>query len=379
MKYRKQIATVIRTALFLLRQHWNESFYRSILKRNKIDNVSSAKEKAWVQKWSQLGIKAKPTQYRVFRQYIGDDINIVPEDICHDYIETILNPMRFRGYYADKNTFDKLFPNGFFPKTLLRKICGCYFDSDYRALTMTEPVLKDCLNMCSTDRIIIKPSVDGISGRGVEAYFRGENNDEWTNTKGEVLNYAYLEKHFGKNIIIQEGVVQSDYINQFNPTSVNTLRLSMYRSVKNNVCHITGAIMRIGGKGSVVDNAHAGGCYVGIYPDGKFCKEVLDQYGTRNTIFNGIDFSSNDFIYPNWDNVIEFGKSVGQYVPHHRLLALDIVLDRNNNPKLIEFNIEGYSSWLFQYTIGTAFGEFTDEIIDHCKENIDNVEELVLL
>lgn len=181
------------------------------------------------------------------------------------------------------------------------------------------------------------------------------------------------------NIIIQEGVDQSEYISQFNPTSVNTLRLSMYRSVKDDRCHITGAIMRIGGKGSIVDNAHAGGCYVGIYPDGHFCKNVLDQYGVRKSIFNDVDFSSNTFMYPNWDKVIEFGKSVGQYVPHHRLIALDIVLDRNNNPKLIEFNIEGYSAWLFQYTIGTAFGKFTDEILDYCKANIDKVEELIIL
>ena len=188
-----------------------------------------------------------------------------------------------------------------------------------------------------------------------------------------------MKQHFGRDFIIQEGVEQSECISQFNPSSVNTLRLSLYRSVKYNQCHITGAIMRIGSKGSVVDNAHAGGCYVGIHSDGSFCKEVMDQFRVKRKLFNGIDFSIGSYVYPNWDKVIEFGKSVGQYVPHHRLIALDIVLDKNNNPHLIEFNIEAYSSWLFQYTIGTAFGKFTDEIIDYCKDNRADIEEILLL
>ena len=50
-----------------------------------------------------------------------------------------------------------------------------------------------------------------------------------------------------------------------------------------------------------------------------------------------------------------------------------------NNPHLIEFYIEAYSSWLFQYTIGTAFGKFTDEIIDYCKDNKSDIEEILLL
>ena len=41
--------------------------------------------------------------------------------------------------------------------------------------------------------------------------------------------------------------------------------------------------------------------------------------------------------------------------------------------------VEAYSSWLFQYTIGTAFGKFTDEIIDYCKDNRADIEEILHL
>ena len=169
---KSKIKQAIRSCLYWYRQRKHEKFYNRVMHINGIKDVEVKGEKEWLKRWSQFGIKAKPTQYRVFRQYIGDDINIVPEDICHDYIETILNPMRFRGYYADKNVFDKLFPQDYFPKTLLRKMCGFYYDKAYQPLSMTEEKLLCCLNDSPTDRIIIKPSVDGMSGRGVEAFIR---------------------------------------------------------------------------------------------------------------------------------------------------------------------------------------------------------------
>lgn len=191
----------------------------------------------------------------------------------------------------------------------------------------------------------------------------------------EVFCVDFIHKNYPNDFIIQEAIDQCDYISQFNPSSVNTLRLSIYRSVIDNQYHLTGAIMRIGGKGSVVDNAHSGGCYVGIMSDGSFCHEVLDQFGQKRTVFNGIDFSK-DYTYPHWEEVVAFGKKVCEYVPHHRLIALDIVLDKQNVPHLIEFNVLYYSAWLFQYTTGSAFGKYTDEIVNYCiehKKDLENV------
>lgn len=365
-----KIKKIVRTILFYAHQMKHERFYHKVMKINHIPNRQTNNEKEWLAKWSVFGIKAKPTQYRVFRHYIGDDINIVPEDICHDFIEPVLNPPLYIGYYADKNVFDRLFPMGYFPETLMRCIYGEVLDADYRRVELNDDELINELGQ-KGNRIIIKPTVDGMSGVGVQMFIR--NNDKWINIKtGDRLNVDYLKNKCGNNWIIQEAVEQNEYIAQFNDSSVNTLRLSLYRSVKDEECHITGAIMRIGGKGSVVDNAHAGGCYVGIHEDGTFCHEVLDQYGVRRTIFNDIDFSK-DYTYPYWNEVISFAKSIGKYVPHHRLLALDIVLTKEGKPQLLEFNILYYSSWLFQYTTAAAFGKFTDEIIEYCKTYQHNI------
>ena len=56
-------------------------------------------------------------------------------------------------------------------------------------------------------------------------------------------------------------------------------------------------------------------------------------------------------------------------IPHHHIIALDIMLNEDNNPILIEYNIDAFGLWVFQFTGNTAFGEFSKEIIDYCLKN----------
>lgn len=377
---KQKVKKIIRDIIYRFRQLKHDRFYRQVMGKNGIANKKVKGEKEWIEKWSQFGLKAKPTQYRVFSHYIGESIHIVPEDICHDFIETIINPMRFRGYYADKNIFDKLLPKGYLPNTILRRMNGFYYDREYNPMNMTEQLLFQILDNSGTDRIVIKPSVGSSSGHGVRLFNKvNELPHKWIETStNEILNIKYIEKNYGSNFIVQEAVQQSDCISFYNHSSINTLRLSVYRSVIDNKCYVIRALMRIGGKGSFVDNTHAGGCLVGIHLDGSFCHEVCDLYGQKRSVFNGIDFTK-DYYYPNWQEVVEFAKSVGYSILHHRLLALDIVLDKNNKPQLIEYNIDTYSTMGYQFTTGGALGDFTDEIINYCKSRQNEIDEILHL
>lgn len=352
--------------------------YKNLLKRNSIPNKPCPRENEWVNKWSALG-KANPIYYRLFSHYIGNDINIIPEDICHNIVEPILDPLRYVSYYSDKNMFDKMFKPGTLPKTIFRKIRGFYYDEEYNNINLSENRdLYDILQLSGCKAIIIKPSVDSCSGNGIKLFKKNDN--DWIEIGSDnKLTIEYLNANYNGDIIVQECVEQADFMSYFNPTSVNTLRLTLYRSIKTNECYIPSAIIRIGANGSLVDNAHAGGGYVGIkVEDGSLCNKVLNQYGESNTSFNGIDFTQEHKI-PNWDRVIEFARYIGKNVPHHRLLALDIMVDKYDNPRLIEFNCEGYGMWVFQFTTGSAFGEYTDEIIEYCKNNIDKAQKVIKL
>ncbi len=168
---------------------------------------------------------------------------------------------------------------------------------------------------------------------------------------------------------MQESVIQHSYMNIFCSSSVNTIRLCLYRSVKNEESVVTASVLRIGKDGAFIDNAHAGGMFVGVNVEtGDLGRLVFDQYGNKKTIWNGIDYTKNTFVIPNWDNVISFAKYIGTRIHHHRLIALDIALGIKGNPILIEYNLDGFSYWLFMYTNQVVFGNYTDEVINYCKE-----------
>lgn len=354
---------------------WGVSFIATrkelseIIKRSG-KSIHCEKIHEWTSKWSVLG-RVNKDFYRVFSKYSGEDINIVPDDICHNVIEPILNPKRFLSAYEDKCLFDKMlwssFNRNITPITFIKNIGGANFDINYTPIESIDIAINDIPK--EIDRLIIKKSIDSSSGRDVAFVQRDENGHFKDFSTGDVFSEQYLFKMFKQNYVVQKAMAQSTFMSQFCKTSVNTIRIAVYRSVKTNIPTVINAIIRIGKDGSLVDNAHAGGMFVGVDKDGILGKYCCNQYGETVPIFNGIDFSSTTYQIPNYERVKEFAEKVASALPHQRLLALDVMLDENDNPVLLEYNIRAFSVWLFQFTNGAGFGEFTDEIIEYCKEH----------
>ena len=45
------------------------------------------------------------------------------------------------------------------------------------------------------------------------------------------------------------------------------------------------------------------------------------------------------------------------------------MIDSSGMPRLIEYNVSVFSLWLFQFTTGSAFGSYTDEVIEYCVKH----------
>lgn len=349
---------MMRKAVFYKMTRYYRRFYGKVLAVNGIPDRKVEGEDEWRRRWSVLG-KVDPIYFRCFSRYIGKDMDIVPENLCRNVIEKCLNPSRYLPYYTDKNIFDRLFPAGTCARTLLRKMNGFYYDAAYQPVILkTDKDMWDFIAGSGVASVCVKPSVGSGSGVGVRFY-----------SSASLPSLSELTRMYGKDFIMQECLSQSPGIAYFNPTSVNTLRLTLYKSVETDEWVVPSAIIRIGGKGSLVDNAHAGGAYVGIdEKTGCLCNEVLDQYGRVRTAFNDIDFT-NEHRIENWEGILEFARMVGSHIPHMRLLALDIMVDASGRPRLVEFNSSDYSMWLFQFTTHGAFGAYTDEIISYCSRS----------
>lgn len=332
------------------------------LNNQSLTNKRCEGEIDFIDKWKVLDKNVSPMSYRYYCNYRGNDANIVPPDTARQYIEPILNPGDCINFYNDKNSLGLFIDPSDMPRTLFRSIGDKLYDGEYNN------VLPNNFDNCfaTDDRVIVKPAKE-LGGRGIMFFKR--INGVLVNEENEQLTLEYLYRKYQEDYLIQECFTQSDYIAQFNPTSVNSIRVNTYRDVKTGELHILGAVLRIGGIGSTVDNASQGGGFVGIDNNGKLGDCAYDKYGHQYRVYNDIDLSKSEFIIPNWDKVKEFAIKISKRLPHMRLFALDIVLDKTNTPKLIEVNSNNFCVYLLQLAKQPVFGEFTDDIIEYCMQN----------
>lgn len=339
--------------------------YKRYLKLHNFDNKKAKGEDAYINKWNALCTKVEPYSYRYFVHFCGNTPNIVPEDIGHSYIEDVLNPIAYRHAYEDKNLFPEIVGKENVPRTIVCRINGSQLlDAEYKNAYRD---LSEYVG--ATESLILKPSVNSCSGRGIIKFVKKDNT--FVSTSGDIiLSKAFLES-YNNDFCLQEAIIQHDFMNKLCPTSVNTIRLCLYRSVKDEKSRITASIIRIGKNGSFVDNVHAGGMFIGVNVEtGEMGKFVIDQYGNKENIWNGVDFSKSSFVVPHWKDVVAFAEYVGSRIHHHRLVALDIALDKDGKPILIEYNINGFGYWVFMYTNQEVFGRYTDEVIEYCKRAV---------
>lgn len=331
-------------------------------------------EVEYVKFWQQFHKRVEPYTYRYFQRLCGNNPHFVPEDIANRYIESVLNPIRYRGFYADKNTY-RLYiqPQTALPTSLLYRIMG----GQIKDAVANKPVSLDISAKelaaridSSIIRVVLKPTIDSNSGKGVILF---ERVFDTFRSKDKELSGEFLQ-HYGSDFVIQKVIEQHSYLNQFSKTSINTMRIMTYRSVKDDEVIVIAAALRIGQNGSFVDNLFSGGCFVPIdLKNGQLGKELFNRYWQIQSEMNGVNFVSNDFVLPFWEEACEFAKSIASQVSHARLLAQDIIVDVTGMPRLIEFNVDDFD-WALAMacTRDAPFGYKFKEVIEysliHMKE-----------
>ena len=323
--------------------------HHRLLSINGIENRRAEGENAYLAKWHRLSMLVEPYSYRLFSRFCGPNPDIIPEDILHLIVEPAIAPRRYWEEYEDKNNFSKIVGSDCVPQTVLFRQHGCQHGSI------------DMLHDCRYGSLILKASLNSSCGEGILKFDRA--GEEYRTEDGRLLTQELLDS-YGTDFVLQEAVEQHEFMSQFNHTSVNTLRLAIYRRVEDDRTIVTAAVMRIGVVGSHVDNVLAGGRYVSVdVATGKLGCYTATHLGQITEVWNGIDFSRNNFYVPGWDRVLQLAGDVGRCLHRTRLAALDIALRMDGSPVLIEYNIGGFSSFLYHFTGQTVFGKYTDEVV----------------
>lgn len=328
------------------------SFYRELYSKCNLKRLSHQQYKDiqnYFQNYSGKKVNSRYHEYYYsMTGYYSE--KYIPDTLYFNYIDPYLNDHRMIPAYLDKNGYHGLFPEVKQPELLLSNINGYYYHKD---MVVTK---QEAVRICSElPDAIIKPALDSCQGKNVVRFTSEEGK---INNAG--LTVQQLFEKFGQNFLIQKTIHQHPVMESLNPSSVNTIRVLTLRREDEIIC--LSAIVRIGRKGAIVDNGHAGGYCCGIKENGQLkengficvtgeCKQKTDH----GTILGNI-------VVPGFRRIVETAKRLHLKLPYLNLIGWDFCVDDKNEIVLIEFNTNS-SIDIMQLCNGPVFGDYTEEIL----------------
>lgn len=229
---------------------------------------------------------------------------------------------------------------------------GVWYDANFAALELKEAIE----TIRSKQVVFYKPINDTNSGIGCGIFGADKKSDD------EIKEF--LSAH--NNYMIQSIVKNADDVAQFHPASCNTFRIMTYKH--EGKVYDAPALLRMGVGHQNVDNAHAGGIFVGVGRDGSLKSVAHSEYGedyiehpTTKVAFGGKKIKKVP-------ELIEALKKAHNHFQHMGILSWDAVIDTEGNFVVIEVNSLGQSPWLVQMANGTGlFEENTPKVLQEMK------------
>ncbi len=245
----------------------------------------------------------------------GNYANLNPEDrgkmlTGENYRKLLayLNPIEYRIVMDDKIICNRIFKD--------------YIKRNYIDLRVTN--IDDFEKFLNNKKYVFAKLVDGFGGQGVKRIKVSEIKD---------INKLYKKLIKNRQYLIEDEIIQHDYLNKINKFAVNNIRIVTI--LKDNNVHILERILRINdGKTDTISSHDIQG--------------RLDDEG--NLISNMVDDDLNVFLkhpvtnyefksikIPFMKETINLCKKAALLVPNIRFIGFDIAITRNG-PEIIEVN-----------------------------------------
>lgn len=298
--------------------------------------------------WAKYGIRAKLHWYKYYCDVNGTlDHRFIPDDLHYRYMVPHFDDMAYVRTLEDKNLYSLLFPNTKLPTTVLRYLDGQYSRDDYSPISLEDALTR----FADGEEYVLKPTV--YTGQGVGLQF-------FSGSVGQEELRKILSQHSTHDYVIQKAVAQHPELAEFNPSSLNTMRIVTL--VLHGKPHILSSILRVGHTGSKVDNLAQGGYSAEIRPDGTLVPLAYTHRDNKNAYVEcsstGKPFAG--FTIPSWDNLKTTVLDLAMRLPHMKLIGWDIAVDEHGDIVLIEFNCQFGPD---QENCGPMYGDMTDEVL----------------
>ena len=188
--------------------------------------------------------------------------------------------------------------------------------------------------------LFFKP-VSGSRGSGIFLLQKKENSYLFDHEK---ISWQELEFRFNKfnNYLIQERFIQIGFSNDFNPATLNCLRICTMIDPFTNEPFIPYALHRFGSRDSgYTDNSSLGGISAVIGPDGRMeIGRTLNKEG-QIEVYESHPLSNKRILseqIPDWDDISKKIIEMARRMPYLNNIGWDIVLS-NNEIYILEGNI----------------------------------------
>lgn len=271
-----------------------------------------------------------------------------PELLYVPVLERTLNDEHARKFFSNKFEQNIHFRSLDFiktPRVVSTCLNGTLLGENLKRITTDE--LAKHLRGASKE-LFFKP-LNEDSGRGCAVYKPGELTEE------ELSKLIALSKG---NFIIQERLANHQSIAALHPDSLNTFRIITYRL--NGRIYTIPSVLRLGRGTNFVDNAHAGGIFIGIEDDGSLLECAHTEFGDDFYEHPDSHIKFEGYRIEGFSKCLEAAKQMHCLLPSLGIVHWDCALNENEEPVFIESNVAGGGIWVAQMAHGK--GPFGDNI-----------------
>ncbi len=293
----------------------------------------------------------------MFKHFRGFDPRYVSHYIYLPVLAHKLNNYHYTKTLEHKSLLGYLVKGSLkFPHCYVRCIDGEYYDNEMLQLSR-EQVINSCIDK---DAMVVKDSVDSAGGKSVELLCLSDLNED--GRRNEILRVLSERKN---DFVIQEKLKQHESFSRYNPSSINTLRVTtLYLNGKYSTLSI---VLRFGKEGMMMDNWGKGGVMIGVSESGKLGKVGYDIQLNQYTEYNGLKLG--DQIIQQVPTLLEeLERAHKTQFPLCKFIGWDICFNEQNEPVVIELNSSQPGVIGEQLCTGPIFGDRTQEVLDYCSK-----------
>lgn len=306
-------------------------------------------EKAQIKKiWGEWG--GNYASYGFYKKFCGSfNPYFVPDDY-YDFAEHVFN-LRWAAFFLQHKCHLKyILPKQNRAEVILQKIDGHIVLEDN-----TEISKQEAIEILKRHSVFVAKIARGTGGgKGVQKIVMDGIQDK-DSFLDELLSPIDTE--------FEKIVEQNDFLAQFNPDSVNTIRFITLNI--NERCTVLSAFLRMGAKGSFVDNLSGGkGVLVGINREGYLSDFGVDKNFNKNyQAPTGIALKGMRI--PEYERIKQQMMDFHKKIPFANLIGWDVTLNRELTPVVIEINLDSALIEAHQVFNGPVFGDRLQEVMSY--------------